>query len=77
MTGVACQGANAGAPPPNYGARSPCACPVAGDCVPACEGTHKGCPYYLTVLNRFSISAQLTTFHQAAMYSARRFWYLR
>ena len=32
---------------------------------------------YLTVLNRFSISAQFTTFHQAAMYSARRFWYLR
>ena len=34
-------------------------------------------PAYLTVLNRLSISAQLTTFHQAAMYSARRFWYLR
>ena len=32
---------------------------------------------YFTVLNRFSISAQFTTFHQAVMYSARRFWYLR
>ena len=32
---------------------------------------------YFTLLNRFSISAQLTTFHQAVMYSARRFWYLR
>ena len=36
----------------------------------------EGCAY-LTVLNRFSIAAQFTTFHQAAIYSARRLWYLR
>ena len=40
------------------------------------RATHEGRTYF-TVLNRFSISAQFTTFHQAAMYSARRFWYLR
>jgi hypothetical protein len=28
---------------------------------------------YLPKLNRFSISGQFTTFHQAAMYSGRRF----
>ena len=38
--------------------------------------THEGRTYF-TVLKRFSISAQFTTFHQAVMYSARRFWYLR
>jgi hypothetical protein len=38
--------------------------------------THEGRAYF-TVLNRFLISAQFTTFHQAVMYSARRFWYLR
>ena len=32
---------------------------------------------YFVELNRFWISAQFTAFHQAAMYSARRFWYLR
>ncbi len=28
-------------------------------------------------LNRFSTSGQFTTFHQAPMYSLRRFWYFR
>jgi hypothetical protein len=32
---------------------------------------------YLPLANRFSISSQFTTFHQAARYSGRRFWYLR
>jgi hypothetical protein len=38
--------------------------------------THESRTYF-TLLNRFSISAQFTTFHHAVMYSARRFWYLR
>jgi hypothetical protein len=32
---------------------------------------------YFREANRFSISAQFTTFHQAATYSFRRFWYFR
>jgi hypothetical protein len=33
--------------------------------------------YSAPLLNRFSTSAQFTTFQNAAMYSGRRFWYFR
>ena len=33
--------------------------------------------YFFACSKRLAISAQFTTFHQAAKYSGRRFWYFR
>ncbi len=54
-------------------------------CHPACaphgveepEVRHRGLDAPYTLANRSATSAQFTTFHQAATYSGRRFWYFR
>ena len=80
-TGRVARGADIKSPPRRIGATQQAHEKLQGFFVPEKRGPQNdkvgGGRTYFTVLNRFSISAQFTTFHQAVTYSARRFWYLR